>query len=55
MLLINVNERPLSPAMQTVVCGVPMTASRPELFRQATLAISGGFKRGDPRRFSALR
>ena len=26
MLLINVNERPLSPAMQTVVCGVPMTA-----------------------------
>ena len=32
-----------------------MSASRPELFRQAISTITGGFKRGEPRRFSALR
>ena len=53
--LIGMGRAKESTAKLNVVKKKKPAASRPELFRQATLAISGGFKRGDPRRFSALR
>ena len=49
------SERPLPPEFRPFIDVAPMSASRPELFRQAISAIAGGFTKGDPRRFSALR